>query len=626
MGTESQSRSRAQPVVAPDADLQRRRTVPTKPYRQDEQQAGLLKPEVASPPQAPREISSRRRSADTGKMDDRGVRFQNEVVDIGHSPSSAEEKQPKKTGSLRKPSVRQQDSPSISKDQSMDISSSQDKIKPDPVPPESVVSHHKELKYGIPPQTAAGIEARQRVGFGSRANGVTDAATDHHHRHHFSDMLHRKGHDQPADPVATSGPPRHLDEWRTGAIARLTLADMATEPHTPQKDPADKDLAWWEVPKSASERRRSRTEALEPKSATYDDSHENINGELIHFNFDGPGAGPGDFFVASTRRPRLSIYAGAQYVPNKRRPSFRCFDCYDQLCLCSSGCEEPQYPFDSPIAPRPFPFSCHLRRHYQNKKLIAGTKRPVRDHSDTNMFSPPLYLRCGPLLRYTGLRRDMIRSPDSGGPPPRERELWRGSVLIVTDDSQSEYQTVPTLRLFHQPMKLLPPPPQQIHGGSGEELPSEYVDPVAGLPKITRTGGVVYVKPVEDLDQGKDVSRIENDDGLYEETRTANVPTSYGKADELLGRSPSSTLQKNQSSRQERSMTGRYREVKGVRLHAERGLTFWRFSIEVELSEAQSRVAYSINRGATVGFWVPARGESMNVMFHSCNGFSLSVK
>ena len=175
-------------------------------------------------------------------------------------------------------------------------------------------------------------------------------------------------------------------------------------------------------------------------------------------------------------------------------------------------------------------------------------------------------------------------------------------------------------------MSLLPPPPQQFDGESGEGLPSEYVDPIAGIPKISRTGGIVYVKPVEDLDEGKDVSRVENDDGLYEETRTANVPTAYGKADEFLGRSPLPALNKHKSTQQEVKRSGRVKEVAGIRLHAERGVTFWRFNIEVELGDKEARIAYRINKGASTGFWVPARGQTMNMMFHSCNGFSMSVE
>ena len=198
--------------------------------------------------------------------------------------------------------------------------------------------------------------------------------------------------------------------------------------------------------------------------------------------------------------------------------------------------------------------------------------------------------------------------------------------MIVTVDGKSSYDPVPTLRLFPQPMSLLPSPPSQISRENGGDLPSEYVDPIAGLPKMTRTGKTVYVKPVEDLDDGVDVSKIENDDGLYEETRTANVPTAYGKADELLGRSPLPALDKPQNKSREGRSSGRYREIPGVRLHVERGVTFWRFNLEVELGEAQARIGYRINGAASIGFWVPGRGQTMNTMFHSCNGFSLSVK
>ena len=198
--------------------------------------------------------------------------------------------------------------------------------------------------------------------------------------------------------------------------------------------------------------------------------------------------------------------------------------------------------------------------------------------------------------------------------------------MIVTVDGDSSYDPVPTLRLFHQPLGPLPPPPSRVNGENGGDLPSEYIDPIAGLPKLTRTGQTVYVKPVEDLDSGVDVSMLENDDGLFEETRTAYVPTAYGKADELLGRSPLPSMGKPQNQTREGRSLGRYREIPGVRLYTERNVTFWRFNLEVELGEAQARIGYRINGAASIGFWVPGRGQTMNAMFHSCNGFSLSVK
>lgn len=226
----------------------------------------------------------------------------------------------------------------------------------------------------------------------------------------------------------------------------------------------------------------------------------------------------------------------------------------------------------------------------------------------TAEFKPKLYLRCGPLLRYTGLRTQKSEKGE-------DREFWRGSVLIVTQDSYSVYDPPPTLRLFSQPRNLLPPPPHHV---TGDELDPEYVDPIAGLSKLSRTGRALYVRPVDHLEEGKDLSQIEDDEGLYESSPSPsdlNAPQNGSKA----------SNKREVGTDGER--LGRYQEVRGARLYADpdRDVTFWRFNVEVELGETQQRIGYRINRGASTGFWVPGRGQTMNIMFHSCNGFSLSV-
>lgn len=189
--------------------------------------------------------------------------------------------------------------------------------------------------------------------------------------------------------------------------------------------------------------------------------------------------------------------------------------------------------------------------------------------------------------------------------------------MIVTQDSKSSYETPPTLRLFSQPMDLLPPPPAQV-SGEGAQLAPEYVDPTAGLIKLGRDGRPLYVKPVEHLEQGVDYSSIENDDGLFEQSPSPIDYSSDG---------PGQPVPTNRIHSTDGETTGKYKEIKGVRLYADsdRDVTFWRFNIEVELSDKQERIAYRINNGPAIGFWVPARGQSMNIMFHTCNGFSLSV-
>ncbi|KAK5135414.1 hypothetical protein LTR08_005356 [Meristemomyces frigidus] len=239
-------------------------------------------------------------------------------------------------------------------------------------------------------------------------------------------------------------------------------------------------------------------------------------------------------------------------------------------------------------------------------------------------FRPELYLKCGPLLRYTGMRREAAQPSRGGRATGGEREVWRGSVMIVTDDRQSDFSSVPTLRIFAQPMDLHTPPPAHLLE-SGQELPPEFEDPVAGQVKLSRTGRPLYVRPVHDLDGGVDLSRVENPQGLYASTRTPTLgPQSISGPD---GRqSQHITFQdKSRIKRHSGEQSGRVREVRAHRLHVERECTFWRFNVEIELGSTQHRVAYRINKGPALGFWVPARGQTMNTMFHSCNGFSLAV-
>ncbi|KAI0391292.1 hypothetical protein F5Y17DRAFT_17687 [Xylariaceae sp. FL0594] len=249
-----------------------------------------------------------------------------------------------------------------------------------------------------------------------------------------------------------------------------------------------------------------------------------------------------------------------------------------------------------------------------SKRRPSTSARPVQkplvpgnpESRGPTSFKPPLYLKCGPLLRYCGIRNEDAR------------DIWRGSVMIVTQDSESTYNTPPVLRLFAQPMELLPPPPAELAGG--QALLPEYVDPIAGIPKIGSRGETLYVRPVEHLEEARDLSMVAPDDGLFEVTRSA--PDYNGRASDP----PGSFTSRKRRTVVDGEKVGKHTDVSGFRLHAERGHTFWRFNIEVELLDGQQqRIAYRINQGPATGFWVPPRGESMNIMFHSCNGFSASV-
>ncbi|OQE15842.1 hypothetical protein PENFLA_c030G03424 [Penicillium flavigenum] len=247
----------------------------------------------------------------------------------------------------------------------------------------------------------------------------------------------------------------------------------------------------------------------------------------------------------------------------------------------------------------------------KNYKSPAQKLTGMTEHKN---FQPHLFLRCGPLLRYTGIKRVKV----DGASGSIEKDIWRGSIMIVTKDSRSSYETPPTLRLFSQPMDLLPPPPVVISHEDGMQLAPEYVDPTAGLMKIGRDGRPLYVKPVEHVEEQVDLSFVENDDGIYELSPSMIDYTSEGAKQPM----PS-----NRMHAVDGETASLHRDIPGARLYADaaRDVTFWRFNLEVELSTTQQRIAYRINQGPALGFWVPPVGESMNIMFHSGNGFSPSA-
>ena len=491
---------------------------------------------------------------------------------------------------------------------------------PDPVPRHNVQGQGQASKYALPSQTAAGIQARQMVGFGSGPQGVIEGQANR--KHHLSTILHRD-HNRTTNayeqPIAR---PRNLHEWKQGGTARLTAADFITG-----KESKDTGNTWWEESRSDSRHKSGRARQAQPLQRDYQDSNGKIP-ESISRQTTKPEELPSSEHVIRTRQ-----YVGQEhswgFIKQTESPHESHVSHFfhrkrtEQLTRLSSVYS---YSCTNLADHDPAHFE-HICEPYLSKELTLSMRSiRIRPAPAPATFNPSLYLKCGPLLRYTGLKRDRLQTQTRKGPSSSERETWRGSVMIVTADADSSYDPAPTLRLFPEAMDLLPPPPQHIEAEDGHELPAEYIDPIAGLPKLSRSGKTVYVKPVDDLEQGKDLSRLEDDDGLFEEFRTAAVPTAYGTPDFHPGRSNgTSHINPKVGGRGER-LSKRGQQVRGVRLHAERGVTFWRFNLEVELNVQQTRVAYSINGSPSVGFWIPGRGQSMNVMFHSCNGFSMSVK
>lgn len=447
--------------------------------------------------------------------------------------------------------------------------------------------------------------------------GDDDASSDG--EHHLGEFFHRREY-KPGHGMYN--PPKFVGEWKKGTVGTLsgTLLDLDDET-TPK---IDHSQTWWETPPS---QRRGSISTRPRKAEAFDGEYDETNG--THTSGD-PNDSPNRNAAPQGLRqswilhyddavPHARELLGLQATTDKRRArrqsrllsagrplmdSSECLESISPQTLCSS-----LLCFSSP---RP-------RRISEKSSLTRAARMVIRvpNFIAPTRFKPPLFLKCGPLLRYCGIRTERISSRSARSGPDVEREFWRGTVMIVTQDQDSSYDIAPTLRLFVQPIELLPPPPSEVRG----ETPPEFVDPIAGHPKLGRKGETLYVRPVDHLDESKDHSQDETDRGLFEKTRSPPYVTpADGSTD-----APGSFAARRKRTPVDGEKVGKYKDVRGYRLHAERGYTFWRFSVEVELRDKEQRIAYRINRGPATGFWVPAKDQSMNIMFHSCNGFSVSV-
>jgi hypothetical protein len=73
--------------------------------------------------------------------------------------------------------------------------------------------------------------------------------------------------------------------------------------------------------------------------------------------------------------------------------------------------------------------------------------------------------------------------------------------------------------------------------------------------------------------------------------------------------------------------------IEGVCLYSDSRNTFWRFDLVVEMEDVETKWEYELpglrfasrTKPRVNSFFVPALSESMRIMFHSCNGFSVGT-
>ncbi|KAF8456342.1 hypothetical protein BGX38DRAFT_1248916 [Terfezia claveryi] len=269
----------------------------------------------------------------------------------------------------------------------------------------------------------------------------------------------------------------------------------------------------------------------------------------------GPKGKPKEYMVPSSNNKNQKHGRFFRYFHGNRGSSSSSSDSSSNEVNARNGATKVQM---EPVA-RLTIEDTELIEHYTDELLSEDLEpdyaTPYHEEvPEPSIFTPKLYVKCGPLLRYVGLRLDSVNQiaakRDHVPTAKEEREVWRGTVMMVTVDDRSSYNPAPRLRLFAQSIELL----------TGTREPA-------------------------------------------------------GRRD-----SASRLWRKKDGEKQQKS-----KDIVGTRLLHERGVTWWRFTIEIELTDKQARIAYRINRGPSIAFWVPARQETMNIMFHSCNGFSLGI-
>ncbi|CZR60820.1 uncharacterized protein PAC_10716 [Phialocephala subalpina] len=186
-----------------------------------------------------------------------------------------------------------------------------------------------------------------------------------------------------------------------------------------------------------------------------------------------------------------------------------------------------------------------------------------------------LDVRCGPLLNYRRM----------------ENRTWYGSVLIVTRGGGSkESPVIPELHLRFGPRSSSP------ILSNGQFNDTQGTNGIRSEPYGT-VNGVHYSK---------------------QQATTVPRDSSNGASANGTNGTVASSVET---------------KVPGTKLYSDPANTFWRFDLKVPMQEAELHCHYEIpgltfeaeKKTDKQGFFVPAISQSMRIMFHSCNGFSVGT-
>lgn len=196
-----------------------------------------------------------------------------------------------------------------------------------------------------------------------------------------------------------------------------------------------------------------------------------------------------------------------------------------------------------------------------------------------------LEVKCGPLLNYRRM----------------EKETWFGSVLVVTKGGGSgESHPVPELRWTARESKL----GAQSNGHIESGVSVSNGASING--RAPESHGIV---------NGVDYGTAEPAQSSTSEVPSIAVPNGGGAIESSIA-------------------PGRETRVLGTKLYSDPQNTFWRFDLVVPMQQAELRCDYKIpslifpsgqKKSDAQHFFIPAITDSMRIMFHSCNGFSVGT-
>jgi len=221
--------------------------------------------------------------------------------------------------------------------------------------------------------------------------------------------------------------------------------------------------------------------------------------------------------------------------------------------------------------------------------MVAGNAHNGHSTVATQHDGPPageaargtsntMEVKCGPLLNYRRM----------------ENEQWFGSVLVVTK------------------------------GGGLAESPV--------VPELTlRIVGDVHLAGATST-QAQPLEGSTN--GTGNEPHGVVNGVDYGTRDAGASSSQIPTNSKNADAPRIEVGNGSWEaKIQGTKLYSDPMNTFWRFSLEVPMRQAEIQCEYTISgleftQGKKTDkqqFYIPAISDSMRIMFHSCNGFSIGT-